>query len=509
MSAPVRAMRRGTTILAALLLAACGGGGDGFVNPVPTPQPVTVSIAPTTATVTVGSTTSLAVSISGGSPTPTLASCSSSSAAIAAVSVSGVSCVVVGVSPGTATITATTSSAQTATATVTVSAPPAAVTDLTLSPPTLSLTVGQTGPLTATPVSPAGASVAVGFTSSNSGVASVSVAGVVTAVAPGTATITATAVGTGVGFTPATINRTAVVTVTPDPCTPLPVTLPVTRTGVVTSASCNISGDRLGVVYSLNLASAAALELIMTPTNFAPYLSVFPQGDPDFIFRSRTTSDPVSGIWHLPAGATEIRAGALNAGATGNFQLQVQQVSASVENCRSVVVGGSVVSNQALQAADCLFGGFQADEFLLYSRRPCAITMRRTTAAASLADPFIEVYGGSTLVSSDDDSGGGLDAFVSLTSCRTPANDVLLVRATSANMGDLGLYTFSVVFGAAAVQEATERAQAAGARQARIVKPARTPSTPPVVAGSEPGAWLRHLGIGVSSGGAHQRDAAQ
>lgn len=504
MSGRIHARAAGSVVAAAFLLGACGGGGEGFVNPPPMVQPVTVSIAPTTATVNIGATTSLAVSISGGSPTPTLASCTSSSPTTASVTVSGVSCVVVGVTPGSATITARTSAGQSASAAITVAPLPAAITELTLTPATASLAVGENATLTATPTSPAGASVAIAYSSSNAGVASVSVAGVVTAVSPGTATITATAVGGGLGFTPATISRTAVITVTADPCTPIPVTLPLNQSGVVGSSSCVISpgADRRGSVFAVNLPSATAVEVLMTPSNFAPYMAAFPQGENDFIFRSRPTADPVSGIWHLPSGLTEIRVGALNAGDEGSFQVQAQAVSASVENCRRVVVGGSVTSNQALQTTDCVFDNTFADEFLIYSTRPCTITMNRSTAANGMEDPFLEVYDGATPLQFDDDSNGGVNARVEFASCRTAGNSVLLVRATSLDELDTGAYSFGVVFGAAPGQ-AAEGSLSALSTPYGVSVPAKNPDRtflgPPAGASGAAGSWLRHLGITAES----------
>jgi hypothetical protein len=469
-------------------------------------QPVTVSISPTTATVNIGATTSLAVSISGGSPTPTLASCTSSSPTTASVTVSGVSCVVVGVTPGSATITARTSAGQSASAAITVAPLPAAITELTLTPATASLVVGENATLTATPTNPAGASVAITYSSSNAGVASVSVAGVVTAVSPGTATITATAIGGGLGFTPATISRTAVITVTSDPCTPIPATLPFNRSGVVGGSSCVISpsADRRGSVFAVTLPTATAVEVLFTPNNFAPYMAAFPQGETDFIFRSRQTADPVSGIWHLPSGTTEIRVGALNATGTGTFQVQAAAVSASVENCRSVVVGGSVTSNQALQTTDCRFDDAYADEFLIYSTRPCTITMNRSTTATAMDDPFLEVYdaGDGTPLLFDDDSNGGVNARLELASCRTAGDGVLLVRATSLDDFDTGAYSFGVLFGAAPRQAAEGSLSELSAPYGVSVpakNPDRTFRGAPAGASDSPGSWLRHLGIGVES----------
>lgn len=99
--------------------------------------------------------------------------------------------VITGVSEGTATITATSAvnSAVSASLTVTVTEPE--VQSLTVTPASLTLTQGGTRQLTVT-ASPSGASNAVGWSSSNTAVATVGANGLVTAVSEGEATITAT-----------------------------------------------------------------------------------------------------------------------------------------------------------------------------------------------------------------------------------------------------------------------------------------------------------------------------
>jgi formylglycine-generating enzyme required for sulfatase activity len=211
--------------LSVLMLAgACGGGGEGIVTrpvtPVVPDPPVTVTVSPSPLTVSQGASATLTVSISGGSTTspPALTTCTSATVAIASVSVAGGSCRVTGVAPGTTTITATVSSGQSASANVTV-APimvmQDALTNLSVSPASASLTVGQTAALTPTPITAgAGVTVSYSYASSNVGVATVSATGLVTGVAAGSATITVTATGAGVGFTTAQRTATASVTVT-------------------------------------------------------------------------------------------------------------------------------------------------------------------------------------------------------------------------------------------------------------------------------------------------------
>ncbi len=479
------------------LFAACGGGGDGIVQQ--NPPAVVVSMAPTSATVNVGVSTSFAVSITGGSPTPTLSSCSSSSTAVATASSSGSSCAVTAVSAGSATITATTSGGQTSTAQLTVEALPPALTAFTLTPPTASLTVGQTLTLNAAPTSAPGATVIVSYVSGTTAVASVSGAGVVTALSPGTAVITATAQGTGSGLTATTLVRTATVTVSADPCAPITITLPASRSSSVTAGSCPLDGATVGGGdrFRFNLPTAAAISVSLAPTGFAPYIAALPASESEFIFNSRPTTGIVSGRWHLPAGLTEVRAGALNPSGVGNFQLEVQAVSPSVENCQIVLVGGSVSSNQALQTTDCASGGFFADEFLVFSSKPCVITMARSTLSSAMDDPFLQVLAGTDTVMTDDDSGGGTNARISLASCRSSSNNVLRVRASSFASGDVGTYSISFSFGAAAVGAEAAVGSSSAVRVAKTGKGPRlrAPGSSAVV---NAGDWLGRIGVGTN-----------
>lgn len=438
------------------LIAGCAGGGDGFVTVQPPPA-VSVTLAPGSATVSVGNSTSFAVSITGGSPTPSLSSCSSSNSAVATVTVNGSSCVATGVSAGNATITATASGGQTGTAQITVAGLPPALTGFTLTPATGKLVVGQTAALTATPVSAAGATVTVSYSSANPSIASVSAAGVVTGVSPGTVVITATAQGTGTGLTSTTLSRTSSITVERDPCAPIVIAaLPFARSGSVTSGSCVLptANAGRGDLFRINLAAASAIEVTLTPTGFAPYITVLQASETESVSNSRSTPAAVTGRWHLPAGLTEIRVGALNPTGTGNYDVQVQSVSASVENCSAVVVAGTLFSVQALQNTDCLNDGFLSDEFIVYSSKPCVISMLRgtsTSLANAMDDPFLYLLAGSDTIAMDDDGAGAGNARLSLASCRSASNNVLRIRASSFDRGDLGTYRMVVDFSAAAV----------------------------------------------------------
>lgn len=196
----------------------------------------------------------------------------------------------------------------------------------------------------------------------------------------------------------------------------------------------------------VNLATPSAIELRFVPTGFTGYVTAFPAAETEFVFFTSNPLQEVRRTWHMPAGSTEFRIGTAVAGQSGTYTFSAAAVSANVTGCNGVVVAGSLQSSQSLVAGDCTFGGRIADEFLLYSARSCVITMNRD-ATSPMANPYLEVYAGSQLYVFDNDGGGNSNARISLAACRSPANDVLTVRATSFGAGDTGNYVFTVTFG--------------------------------------------------------------
>jgi uncharacterized protein YjdB len=156
-----------------------------------------VRVTPANSTLQVGQTQQLAAAVSDGSGAPLpgkVPTWSSSAAAVATVSSAGL---VTAVGTGSATITAT-SDGVTGTATVLVA--PVAVASVTVTPPTVGLTVGGTVTLQVGLTDASGNSLplagrVITYTSNAPSVASVSAAGVVTALSAGSASIVVTCEG--------------------------------------------------------------------------------------------------------------------------------------------------------------------------------------------------------------------------------------------------------------------------------------------------------------------------
>ena len=201
-------------------LTALGACGDDVTVPVAPDAPVVVSITPPTATMNILESLTFAVQITGGNATtpPTLASCTSSNPAVATAASNNGACRVAALTPGNVTITAKVSTGGEASAFVTVAPAAAAISNLTTSPTTATLGVGQKLQIVPNVTKAATAvTVATTYAPTNAQIASVSTTGEVTAVAPGTTTITVTSVGSGAGYTTTTLTAGVTVTVTAAP----------------------------------------------------------------------------------------------------------------------------------------------------------------------------------------------------------------------------------------------------------------------------------------------------
>ena len=149
-----------------------------------------VTVSPATATLSVGATQQLTPTVAPANATNKTVSYSSNNTGVATVNGSGL---VTAIASGTATITVTTQDgAKTATAVITVNTSNVAVTSVSLSPASATLSVGATQQLTPTVLPSNATNKTVSYASNNTGVATVNASGLVTAVSNGTATITVT-----------------------------------------------------------------------------------------------------------------------------------------------------------------------------------------------------------------------------------------------------------------------------------------------------------------------------
>jgi hypothetical protein len=199
-------------------LAACSGSDR--PTPVENLPVATVSVTLSASQLITGATATAAASVrssNGGLLSGRPVTWQSSNPAAATVAGSGASATVTAVAPGTATISATSEGVTGTSATLTISAPPSALTDLVVTPTTVTLAdPGATQVITTTPSAASAASVSYANATGSPAVATVTATGAnptITAVGKGTTTITINATGSGTGLTTSSLARTVTVTV--------------------------------------------------------------------------------------------------------------------------------------------------------------------------------------------------------------------------------------------------------------------------------------------------------
>lgn len=200
--------------------AACGGGSESTPAPVENVTVASVSVTLPAGTLISGATATASASVMSNKGTPLSdrpISWQSSNTAVVTVSANGPTATITAVASGTATISATAGGVTGTSSVLTVSAAPSALTDLTVSPTTITLAdPGVAQVITTTPTAAPGASVAYANTSGSAAVATVTATGpnpTITAVGKGTTTITINATGSGTGLATNALTRTVTVTV--------------------------------------------------------------------------------------------------------------------------------------------------------------------------------------------------------------------------------------------------------------------------------------------------------
>ena len=224
------------------------------VNP---PVIQSIAVSPTTKILSIGGTQALAVTatydVGPTADVTALATYASSTPSVATVSAAGV---VIAVAAGTTTITAT-YSGKTATSAITVS--PLVLQSIAITPPSATLAIGGTSPLTVTASFDTGPTANVTSTAtyatSASSVATVSIAGLVTAVGPGSATITASYQGK-IATAAITVSTPALVSIAVTPAT---VTLSVSGSQALTVTATYDAGPTANVTSGATYASSADL----------------------------------------------------------------------------------------------------------------------------------------------------------------------------------------------------------------------------------------------------------
>lgn len=227
------------------------------------------------------------------------------------------------------------------------------------------------------------------------------------------------------------------ITVTPtDPCAPQTLAFPGSAAGNVTQTECRVGG-RPAAFHRITVP-AGSVQFDVSG-DFPPEVAILATADTDHVFQFNNTNS-VTGVWLLPAGQYLVRVVARS----GTGAYTVTGSNHTGQNCveRFLVPFADVTYSRQLTATACVNSddGSFFDGYITFSSRPCTITMRSTQMDSYLY--LINARTGAVLAQ-DDDSGGGVDARVSLAACNA-GSDVLGIVANTAFVGETGAYTLTV-----------------------------------------------------------------
>lgn len=353
---------------------------------------------------------------------------SSADTAVATVDASGL----VQATGAGSTVIAVTADTASTTVVVTVAQ---VVTDVSVSPASRSLVVGDTVRLrpaatdaNSYPVEDADFT----FTSSDTTVARVDSAGVVTGAGGGFAVVTVSSGG---------YSDYSAITVA-GACAPRgSVALGQTVTGTLSTQDCEVASGVFAEPWVLELAEDTVAVLDMAGTGLDPYVLVTnANGDPV----AGNDNAPASTDAHLevPLGAGTYVVYAMDlSGGSGDYSLAVTGGTTPVCTLSgSVVLGDSV--DASLDSDDCLLpNGARADmwELTVEADATVQIDMR-----SSLVDSYLVLFdgAGSTVLAQNDDDGGGVNGTDARVTTTLTAG-TYLVMATTYGGGERGAYTLS------------------------------------------------------------------
>jgi hypothetical protein len=303
----------------------------------------------------------------------------------------------------------------------------------------------------------------------------------------GSTSITAVVDGTSIVFSPAIV-------IAADLCAATTLSLPFATSGTVSSSACVQNGELRSYYRFTSSGTLAGVRLALTPSGFAPRFALMLDPNPgsNFInFFSSISGTSLTRLWIVPAGTYQVRVASQN-GSPGTFTLTgaaenpnlttttaggVSASSGGTCPVYAALIASMSVSGQSIQTTDCRDGTFAYDSFLIYATTSCTVTM-----TSSAVDPWLEVFDAATgsFIGSDDDSGGGTSARLTMSQCQSTAGNVLEFRPQAFSSATYGAYTLTVtITGSAAVLDAAPSGLgSAGADAVRTIGAAREASQP-------------------------------
>lgn len=217
-----------------------------------------------------------------------------------------------------------------------------------------------------------------------------------------------------------------------------------TVTGSLSSGDDQLDDGSHFDAWLFELSGPAEVEIGMRSTEIDPYISLY-QGHPGSYGTHIGSDDDSGGMPNallsasLSAGSYTIMANSFEGGETGAYELSFDVASGGGG---TTLVAGRSHSGELTTSDGTMNDESYFDTWTYHGSAGEAITL---TMSSSDLDPFLLVFRGSfedgEWLAEDDDSGGGLDAAVTLT---LPTSGAYTVVANTFDAGQTGSYQISV-----------------------------------------------------------------
>lgn len=224
------------------------------------------------------------------------------------------------------------------------------------------------------------------------------------------------------------------------------IAFPANVSSTFPNSSCTVDGKQARFLKFTTSAGDVRFDVFANNDAFTPQLAVMKEGTTEFVSFDGAAGEGF-GTWSLPAGTFVLRVIAAS-GTAGSFDIGGTNaptgcLAHAVLSLATATYSNRIENSGNTTTGDCVFPDRNYDKYLVYSAKPCTITMRST----GNLDAQLSVANGAThaLITSDDNSGGGKDAKVIMPSCRV-GTAPLEITATASDLApsSTGAYTLTI-----------------------------------------------------------------
>lgn len=203
-------------------------------------------------------------------------------------------------------------------------------------------------------------------------------------------------------------------------CAPASLSVPGSASGTLTTSGC-VTNFKPARFYKFTSNGQGVVSFTATAA-FAPEIAVTNDPPTEFVTFSGATT--VTGSWILPTGTYQLRL-ASTAGTVGTFSITGINTTATGCAQRAILPFASRTYSASLATTDCVLAADHSyyDSFLIYSTKPCTITMHGVLASF---DSYLIANNATTHedIGEDDNSGGNKDAKLTFAACNSGGDPI-------------------------------------------------------------------------------------